>query len=141
MIADLLIRLLTRSKVSPTSPDEGKKEQEGIKEKIKKALQLGWGEVVIIIAFICLFIWGYFDKKRLDDNAAYTKAIVIGKHTGVRGARYSDFEYEVRGSKIRSYTRLYISAGIGDTILIKFNRSSPHENIVIDQLPEGVQLE
>ena len=102
-----------------------------IKTYLKK--NVGWTEIIIIIAFIILFIWGQIQKYQRTSNAAYTKAIIIGTHEGAKGSIYMDFKFEVDGKEIRSWMPSNNRYHIGDTINIQYQVGNPDNNDLIEK--------
>ncbi|MFN5359412.1 MAG: hypothetical protein ACK5CC_01615 [Bacteroidota bacterium] len=106
-----------------------------------KDFKIGWGEVIIIFAFIILAVWGHLQKMALNENARYTKGVITGSHKGAKGSTYIDFEFFAGNDKVNSWTPVFNGWRIGDTILIKYNQNDPNNNNVIKNIPDGEHVE
>jgi hypothetical protein len=106
-----------------------------------KDFKIGSGEVIIIIAFIILAVWGYLQKIALNENARYTKGVITGSHKGAKGSNYIDFEFFGGNERVNSWTPVFKGWRIGDTILIKYNQNDPNNNSVIKNIPDGETVE
>jgi hypothetical protein len=106
-----------------------------------KDFKIGWGEVIIIFAFIILAVWGHLQKMALNENARYTKGVITGSHKGAKGSTYIDFEFFAGNNKVNSWTPVFKGWRIGDTILIKYNQNDPNNNNIIKNIPDGEHVE
>lgn len=97
---------------------------------IKRKDKIGWSEIVIIMAFIVLAILGYMKRKSLKENIDYAKGIMTGIHKGSKGSIYIDFLFYANGRKVESSMPFSLckECKIGDTIVLKFDKTDPHNN-------------
>jgi hypothetical protein len=103
--------------------------------RIRTYLQknVGWTEVVIIIAFICLFLWGLMQKHERSSNAATSKGVITGTHKGAKGSVYMDFVFDANGEKIKSWMPYNKNYEIGDTVTVEYQADDPYNNDLIKQ--------
>ena len=103
-------------------------------KRIQAYLQknIGWTGIVIIVAFIGLFLWGQRQKHQLSGNAAFSKGVIVGTHKGAKGSIYMDFVFDADGEKIKSWMPYDKNYKIGDTVTVEYQIGDPHKNNVIN---------
>jgi len=94
---------------------------------------VGWTGILIIIAFVCLFVWEQIQKHDRSTNAAISKGVITGTHKGAKGSLYMDFVFDAEGEKIKSWMPYDKNYKIGDTVMVEYQVTDPHNNDLIEQ--------
>jgi len=109
--------------------------------------KLGWSGIILIVAFICIFIYGKTRHNTLLNKAAYTKGLSLGVQKGVRGSLYLYYSFELynqtyKGNVTDEFCKKCAACCIaGDTVIVRYQKDNPANNDLVTILPEGASLE
>lgn len=107
---------------------------------------IGWPGAILIITFICVFIWGANRHKNVINNAAFVNGLSLGISKSVRGSMYLYYEFKVNETKYKSHVATTFCkecdcCKAGEKVIVMYQKDDPENNDLVSQLPAGAVLE
>ena len=108
--------------------------------------KIGWSGAIMVIAFICIFIWGKIRHNTLTDKPAFVYGLSLGISKSVRGSMYLYYEFKInetqyKGHVATTFCKQCDCCKAGDKVIVRYQRDNPDNNDLVKELPTDAVLE